>query len=136
MVRFTHYLALEQWKTARGIVGHYLKIPPRRWRKIYCIRLLNTAFGVRELSRLNLQGEVKPATSCNHGSTYNIPGRKETSFIQVNRLAWETGRRLLPTLIHQILHVVYPAHSEEEIRMEEKVICEEYGIDAAGFLQK
>jgi hypothetical protein len=136
MVHFTHYLALEQWKTARGIVGHYLKIPPRRMRKTYRVRLLNTTFGVRELSRLNLQDEVKPTTSCNHGLTYNIPGYNETSFIQVNRLAWESGRGLLPTLIHEIMHVVYPNHSEEKIRMEEKVICEKYGIDAAGFSQK
>ena len=136
MVRFAHYLALEQWKTAQGIVGQYLKISARRLRKTHRIRLLNTGFGVRELSKLNLPDEVKPTTSCKHGLIYNIPGRNETSFIQVNRLAWETGRSLLPTLIHEILHVVHPAQSEQQIRTEEKIICEKYGIDAAGFPQK
>jgi hypothetical protein len=58
-----------------------------------------------------------------------------TEFIFIKPELWVAGRDIVPTFIHELLHIVYPNASEAEVRSMEWRLCKQEGILMEDFLE-
>ena len=93
------------------------------------VYLVNTAKGRRAYHRYAKETQV---ISADHGLGAEY-GRLEEHegqyFIFVDSVLADSSVDLLPTLIHEILHIIWPQADEKEIWKAEREICRTNGID-------
>lgn len=113
------------FEEALEIVAHNYQTTSYDLRRNYRIRLVNLVSGREELRRLTRE-EPTLDPSCSYGWYVEI---KQTHFIYVNPYLWRNGVDLVPTFIHELLHMMEPNKSEQEIRLLEREICNDEEIE-------
>ena len=127
-----HETALADWAEALAIVARHYGTTALQLRRDFSIRLLNTALGSREFSRLLRKGEVydEPVLAgCEYGHVLMPKHTGGTYFIQVRGELWDSGVDLVPTFIHELLHIINSKYSEDQVAKMEKQICDTEGIE-------
>jgi hypothetical protein len=125
-----HDAALDDWKRAQEIVARYYKVSVATLRRDFRVRLLNTRMGMEDVNR-DSEAHIpeKPVSECEYGAIYHPEKAGGTHYIAVNPILWESGHDLLPTLIHELLHMIDPLEPEENIREKEREICQHENIE-------
>ncbi|SRR6266581_147819 len=123
--------AKEDIDAAVDIVARWYRMTPALFRRHFKIRWYNTEHGRREYRRLKgVHPEVVQESGC-YGWVEDISG---TSFVFIHESVWQSGRDMVATAIHELLHVVEPSFSEEQVSDRETMICEAEGLDRSWIL--
>jgi len=110
-----------EFKYAVDAVARSLDLTRYEFASAHPIGLLNTPEGEREFWRTRTEVPDLPIPRCRHGIVVNS-GRMH--FAYLNPDIWESGKDIVPTSIHLILHILHPQESEEGVMDRERAIRE------------
>jgi len=93
------------------------------------VYLVNTAKGIRAYHRY---AKEAPAINAEHsrGAEYGrLEEHEGQYFIFLNSILADNLVDLIPTLIHEILHIIWPQANEKKVWDAEREICRNNGIE-------
>ena len=110
-----------EFKYAVDAVARSLRLSRHQFASTHPIGLLNTPEGERAFWLARTETPDLPIPTCKRGIVVRAGSMH---FVYLDPEVWESGRDVVPTSIHLILHVLYPDDDEDQLRQREKSVSE------------
>ena len=113
-----------EFKYAVDAVAKSLRISRDQFVGAHPIGVLNTPEGERAFWQARTEMPDLPVPACRNGIVVKTGSM---DFVYLNPEVWESGRNVVTTSVHMILHILYPGASETELRDREESVLRTLG---------
>lgn len=122
-----------EFKYALDAIARHLKTTRQALIASHPVGLLNTLEGERYYWRVKRGVPQLPIARCKYGVVVQAGS---AHFVYLNPDIWDSGRDVVPTSIHLLLHIFRPEDEEEQISVIEREIYGPLSLKPKGVLER